>query len=176
MSLLLKPEGQTAQIDSRLLHFGDVVVVPAHSRIVTEGIVFSSASAVDESMLTGEAIPVTKQHGDNVIAGTVNGESILQVRITRLPGANSISEIAKSVEDALGAKPRVQDLADAISSLFVPLVVAVAVVIFAIWIGIALGIRHENGGGAVDTATTYAIAVLAVYALVRLGSLCRWFW
>lgn len=169
MSLLLQPDGQTTQIDSRLLHFGDVVLVPAHSRIVTDGIVVSGASAVDESMLTGEAISVTKQHGDTVIAGTVNGESALQVRITRLPGANSISDIAKSVEDALGAKPRVQDLADAIASWFVPVVVAIAVVVFAIWIGIALGLRDENGGGAVGTAITYAIAVLAVSCPCALG-------
>lgn len=169
MSLLLHPDGQTTEIDSRLLHFGDVVVVPAHSRTVTDGVVVSGISAVDESMLTGEAIPVTKQRGDTVIAGTVNGESVLHVRISRLPGANSISDIAKSVEDALGAKPRVQDLADAIASWFVPVVVAVAIVVFAIWIGIALGIRHENGGGAVGTAITYAIAVLAVSCPCALG-------
>jgi len=169
MSLLLQPEGQTTEIDSRLLHFGDVVVVPAHSRIVTDGIVVSGVSAVDESMLTGEAIPVTKQHGGIVIAGTVNGESALQVRISRLPGANSISDIAKSVEDALGAKPRVQDLADRIASWFVPVVVAIAIVVFAIWIGVVLGVRHENGGGAVGTAITYAIAVLAVSCPCALG-------
>lgn len=169
MSLLLQSERQTTEIDSRLLHFGDVVVVPAHSRIVTDGIVVSGVSAVDESMLTGEAIPVTKQHGDTVIAGTVNGESVLQVRISRLPGANSISDIAKSVEDALGAKPRVQDLADTIASWFVPVVVAIAIVVFAIWIGVALGVRDENGGGAVGTAITYAIAVLAVSCPCALG-------
>jgi Cu2+-exporting ATPase len=169
MSQLLQPGGQTTQIDSRLLHFGDVVVVPAHSRIVTDGAVVSGASAVDESMLTGEAIPVTKQHGDAVVAGTVNGESALHVRISRLPGANSISDIAKSVEDALGAKPRVQDLADKIASWFVPVVVAIAIAVFAIWIGIALGIRNDNGGGAVGTAITYAIAVLAVSCPCALG-------
>jgi Cu2+-exporting ATPase len=169
MSQLLLPDDQTTQIDSRLLHFGDVVVVPAHSRIVTDGIVVSGASAVDESMLTGEAIPVTKQHGDTVVAGTVNGESALHVRISRLPGANSISDIAKSVEHALGAKPRVQDLADRIASWFVPVVVAIALAVFAIWIGIALGIRNDNGGGAVGTAITYAIAVLAVSCPCALG-------
>lgn len=169
MSLLLLSDGQTTQIDSRLLHFGDVVVVPTHSRIVTDGIVVSGVSAVDESVLTGEATPVTKQHSDTVIAGTVNGESVLHVRITRLPGANSISDIAKSVEDALGAKPRVQDLADAIASWFVPVVVAIAVVVFAIWISVALRARHENGGGAVGTAIPYAIAVLAVSCPCALG-------
>lgn len=169
MSLLLLSDGQTTQIDSRLLHFGDIVVAPAHSRIVTDGVVVSGTSAVDESMLTGEAIPVTKQHGDTVIAGAVNGESVLHIRITRLPGANSISDIAKSVEDALGAKPRVQDLADAIASWFVPVVVAIAVVVFAIWIGVTLRVQHENGGGAVGTAITYAIAVLAVSCPCALG-------
>lgn len=168
-SLLLHPDNRTTEIDSRLLHFGDTILIRAHSRIVTDGTLISGVSAVDESMLTGEAIPITKQQGDAVIAGTINGEGVLHVRITRLHGANSISDIAKSVEDALGAKPRVQDLADRVASWFVPAVVTIAVIVFAIWIGLALTIRSENGGGAVGTAITYAIAVLAVSCPCALG-------
>ena len=169
MTTLLQPEDQKLEIDSRLLHFGDVIVVRSHSRIVTDGTVVSGVSAVDESMLTGEAIPVTKQHGNPVIAGTVNGEGVLHIRISRLPGANSVSDIAKSVEDALAAKPRIQDLADQVASWFVPVVVAIAIVVFAIWFGIALGVQDQNGGGAVGTAITYAIAVLAVSCPCALG-------
>ncbi|RMY56217.1 hypothetical protein D0865_03765 [Hortaea werneckii] len=168
-SLLQHPDNRTTEIDSRLLHFGDTILIRAHSRIVTDGTLISGVSAVDESMLTGEAIPITKQQGDAVIAGTINGEGVLHVRITRLHGANSISDIAKSVEDALGVKPRVQDLADRVASWFVPAVVTIAAIVFAIWIGLALTIRSENGGGAVGTAITYAIAVLAVSCPCALG-------
>jgi P-type E1-E2 ATPase len=168
-SMLLGPHDQISEIDSRLLHFADTIVVPAHARTVTDGIVVAGESAVDESVLTGEAIPVAKQHGNIVIAGTINCEGVLHVRITRLPGANSVSDIAKSVENALAAKPRVQDLADRVASWFVPSVLAIAVVVFTIWIVVTLKVRGENGGGAVGTAITYAIAVLAISCPCGLG-------
>ncbi|OQO06060.1 hypothetical protein B0A48_08648 [Cryoendolithus antarcticus] len=168
-SLLLQPDGQQIEIDSRLLHFGDIVVVRAHSRIVTDGTVVSSDSAVDESMLTGEVVPVTKRPGDAVTAGTINGEGVMHIRITRLPGANSISDIAAAVEKALTAKPRIQDLADRVASWFVPAVVAVAIIVFAIWLGVAARVRGQNGGGAVGTSITYAIAVLAISCPCALG-------
>ncbi|KAK3669710.1 hypothetical protein LTR78_010393 [Recurvomyces mirabilis] len=168
-ALLLQPDGESYELDSRLLQLGDKIIIPPHSRIVTDGLVTSGASAVDESMLTGEAVPVTRQAGDLVIAGTLNGEGSLHTRVTRLPGANSVSDIAKSVEKALAAKPRVQDLADRIASLFVPVAVTIAVIVFAIWIVIALNVRGDNGGGAVGTAITYAIAVLAISCPCALG-------
>lgn len=167
--MLLGPHDQISEINSRLLHFADTIVVPAHARIVTDGIVVAGESAVDESVLTGEAIPVAKQHGNIVIAGTINCEGVLHVRITRLPGANSVSDIAKSVENALAAKPRVQDLADRVASWFVPSVLAIPVVVFTIWIIVTLKVRGENGGGAVGTAITYAIAVLAISCPCGLG-------
>ncbi|KAK3069815.1 hypothetical protein LTR53_011557, partial [Teratosphaeriaceae sp. CCFEE 6253] len=168
-TLLLLPHGETREVDSRLLHFGDTVVIRPHSRIVTDGTVISGVSAVDESMLTGEAVPVTRQKGDSVIAGTLNGEGILHLRVTRLTAANSITDIAQSVAKALAAKPRVQDLADRVAAWFVPVVVGIAVVAFGVWIAVALRVRGENGGGAVGTAITYAIAVLAISCPCALG-------
>lgn len=166
---LLLPDGGTTTIDARLLQFGDSILIRPHSRVVTDSTVFSGTSSVDESMLTGETIPVGKSKGDTVIAGTLNGEGILHARIVRLPGANSVDDIAKSVEKALSAKPRIQDLADKVASWFVPTVVAIALVVFAIWIAVALKIRGEDLGGAVGTAITYAIAVLAVSCPCALG-------
>lgn len=168
-SLLLQADGSSTELDSRLLQHGDSIVTRAHSRIVTDGIISSGVSAVDESMLTGEALPVTKKEGDMVTAATTNGEGILHVRITRLPGANSISDVAKSVENALAAKPRVQDLADRVASWFVPTVLGIAIVVFAIWIAVALEVRGEPASDSVGTAITYAIAVLAVSCPCALG-------
>lgn len=168
-ALLLQPDGATAEIDGRLLHLGDTVVVRPHSRVITDGTVISGISAVDESMLTGETVPVTKQKGDPVIAGTINGEGGLHVRLTRLPGANSISDIAKSVENALSAKPKMQDLADRIASWFVPIAVGIAVIVFVIWAAIVVAVRREDAGSAVGTAITYGIAVLAISCPCALG-------
>lgn len=166
---LLLPDGGTTTIDARLLQFGDSILIRPHSRVVTDCTVVSGTSSVDESMLTGETVPVEKAKGDTVIAGTLNGESTLHARIVRLPGANSVDDIAKSVEKALSAKPRIQDLADKVASWFVPTVVAIALIVFAIWIAVALKVRGENPGGTVGTAITYAIAVLAVSCPCALG-------
>lgn len=168
-TLLLTEGGGTTSIDARLLQFGDIIVIKAHSRIVTDGTVTFGTSAVDESMLTGESLPVGKKKGNNLIAGTLNGEGVLHARINRLPGANSVNDIARSVEQALEAKPRIQDLADKIASRFVPAVVAIATLVFAVWIGVALRIRGQSPGGAIGTAVNYAIAVLAVSCPCALG-------
>jgi heavy metal translocating P-type ATPase len=168
-ALLLQPDGATAEIDGRLLHLGDTIVVRPHSRIITDGTVISGISAVDESMLTGETVPVTKQKSAAVIAGTINGEGGLQVRLTRLPGANSISDIAKSVENALSAKPKIQDLADMIASWFVPVAVGIAIIVFVVWAAIVAAVRREDGGSVVGIAITYGIAVLAISCPCALG-------
>lgn len=120
-------------------------------------------------MLTGESDLVNKQVGDDVIAGTMNDAGPLDVQLTRLPNANSISEIRGLVENALAAKPRIQDLADKVAALFVPVVVGIAVVVFAIWIAVAVTVRNDTAGGAVGTAITYAIAVLAISCPCALG-------
>ncbi|KAK4922950.1 hypothetical protein LTR49_009781 [Elasticomyces elasticus] len=168
-ALLLSPTGETAKVDARLLEFEDCISVPPHSRIVTDGKVISGSSAVDESMLTGESIPVGKEVGSEIIAGTMNGDGTLQVRITRLPAGNSITEIANLVEKAVAARPRVQELADKVASWFITAVVGIAVVVFCIWIAVAITLRNRSGGGAVGVAITYAIAVLAISCPCALG-------
>ncbi|KAK5697531.1 hypothetical protein LTR97_007669 [Elasticomyces elasticus] len=168
-ALLLSPTGETAKVDARLLEFEDCISIPPHSRIVTDGKVVSGSSAVDESMLTGESILVAKEVGSEIIAGTMNGDGTLQVRITRLPGGNSITEIATLVEKAVAAKPHVQELADKVASWFIAVVVGIAVVVFCIWIAVAITLRKRNGGGAVGVAITYAIAVLAISCPCALG-------
>lgn len=93
----------------------------------------------------------------------------LDVSVTRLPGENSITEISNLVEKAISAKPRVQELAEKLASYFVPIVIAVSLVIFFTWIGIAAKVRNRDGGGAVGLAITYGIATLAVSCPCALG-------
>ncbi|KAK3723892.1 hypothetical protein LTR37_001376 [Vermiconidia calcicola] len=168
-ALLLHPSGETEEIDARLLQIGDTIRVMPHTSIVTDGIVTSGSSAVDESMLTGESDPVKKQKGDAAIAGTIGGTSSLDIHVTRLPNANTISDIRTLVKTALGVKPRVQDLADKVASWFIPIVVAIATVTFAVWVAVAMTVRHESVGDGVGTAITYGIAVLAISCPCALG-------
>jgi len=161
--------GHSSEIDARLLEFNDIIKITPHSKIVSDGQVVRGKSAVDESMLTGESLPVSKAVGDTVIAGTLNGPGPLSVRLTRLPGQNSITDIINLVQNALSAKPRIQDLADVLAGWFVPVVIAVSTIVFIIWLVVALKIRGENGGGAVGLSITYAIAVLAISCPCALG-------
>ncbi|OQV00596.1 hypothetical protein CLAIMM_06074 [Cladophialophora immunda] len=168
-AFLVESPGETIEIDSRLLQFGDEFVVPAHSRVVTDGYVIHGQSSVDESMITGESVPVPKATGDGIIAGTVNGPSPLTIRLTRLPGKNSITDIVNMVENALASKPRIQDLADKVASYFIPVVISIALVTFAIWMAIAVKVRGKDIGGALGLAITYGIAVLAISCPCALG-------
>ncbi|EXJ74659.1 uncharacterized protein A1O5_01352 [Cladophialophora psammophila CBS 110553] len=168
-AFLVESSGGTTEIDSRLLQFGDVFVIPAHSRVVTDGYVIHGQSSVDESMITGESVPVPKASGDMVIAGTVNGPSSLTIRLTRLPGKNSITDIVSLVENALASKPHVQDLADKVASYFIPVVITIALVTFAIWMAIAVKVRGQDIGGALGLGITYGIAVMAISCPCALG-------
>ncbi|KIX06534.1 copper-translocating P-type ATPase [Rhinocladiella mackenziei CBS 650.93] len=169
-ALLVDPSsGNTTEIDARLLQLGDVFLVPPHGKIVTDGDILRGSSAVDESMLTGESLPVPKSPGDQLIAGTINGAGALTVRLTRLPGKNSITDIAGLVENALGSKPRIQDLADKIASYFIPAVITTSLIVFAVWMAVARKVRGEEGGGAMGLAITYGIAVMAVSCPCAVG-------
>jgi Cd2+-exporting ATPase len=93
------------EIDTQLLQYGDVFKAAPDSRIATDGTVISGASEVDESMMTGEAKPVQKEVGSSVVAGSVNGAGSLCVRVTRLPGDNTVSTIAGMVDETKLSRP-----------------------------------------------------------------------
>ncbi|KAM5470125.1 putative P-type Cu(2+) transporter [Microsporum audouinii] len=160
---------QTREIDARLLQFGDKFVVSPHSNVPTDGKVVDGTSEVDESMLTGESMPVLKQKGSQVIAGTINGSGTLTALLTRLPGKNTVAEISNLVEEASSHKPKVQDLADRVAGWFVPVVTAAACIVLIVWLLVCLLVRHESAGGAVGTSITYTIAVFAVSCPCAVG-------
>ena len=163
------PDKSEEVLDVRLLHFGDTFEVLPDSAIITDGAVVSGTSTVDESMMTGESLPVDKGPGDAVIAGTLNGPSTLMVRATRLPGDNTISEIAGMVDDARFSRAHVQETVDWICGWFVPVVLALAIITFAVWMGVGVGVRHQPVGEAVVVALTYAISVLAISCPCAIG-------
>jgi len=132
--LLSKDRRTTTEIDVRLLQYGDIFRVPPDSRIVTDGIVVHGGSEVDESMVTGESMPVAKAIGSKVIAGSVNGSGMIDVLLEKLPWENTISTIATMVDEAELSKPKVQKLADKIAGYFVPVIVTITVIVSNLWI------------------------------------------
>ncbi|ETN44085.1 copper-translocating P-type ATPase [Cyphellophora europaea CBS 101466] len=169
-AMLLDPATDiTNEIDARLLQYGDTIIIPPHSQIVTDADVSQGTSEVDESMLTGESLPVLKTVGSSVISGTVNGAGSLKAKVTRLPGKNTITDIANLVEQAQSSKPRIQDLADKVASYFIPVVCTAAVIVFVVWLIVGLRGRRDSVDGAIGTAIGYCIAVLAVSCPCALG-------
>src|SRR5690606_34630094 len=112
---------------------GDVVIVRPGERIPVDGEVLSGASAVDESMLTGESLPVEKGPGAKVIGGTINRTGSFRYRATTLGADSVLARIVRLMRDAQGSRAPIQNLADRISAVFVPVVIAIALVTFATW-------------------------------------------
>ena len=157
------------EIDARLLQYGDVFKVSPDSRIPTDGTVISGTSEIDESMLTGESKPVEKSNGSSVIAGSINGSGVLTIRLTRIPGDNTISTIASMVDEAKLSKPKIQEIADQVATYFIPVVIAITVIIFCIWIAIGIAVQKKPASEATIQAITYAITVLIVSCPCAIG-------
>ncbi|GAA0953291.1 heavy metal translocating P-type ATPase [Nonomuraea longicatena] len=142
------------------LKVGDTFVVRPGEKIATDGVIVEGTSAVDASMLTGESVPVEVAPGDGVTGATVNAGGRLIVRATRVGADTQLSQMAKLVEEAQTGKAAVQRLADRISGVFVPIVIALAVGTLGYWLGTG------NGAGAAFTA---AVAVLIIACPCALG-------
>ena len=112
---------------------GDTVIVRPGERIPVDGIVLSGESGVDESMLTGEPLPIDKQAGDTVVGGTINGEGMLQFTATRVGRDTVLAQIIRLVQEAQGSKAPIQALADKVAAVFVPGVIVIALIVFAVW-------------------------------------------
>ena len=141
---------------------GDIVSVRPGERLPVDGIVTGGASTIDESMLTGESIPIDKREGDEVYGATVNGMGAFQLRATRVGKDTALAQIVRLVEEAQGSKAPVQRLADLISSYFVPTVVAVSIITFIFWI--ILGPEPT-----LTLATLNMVAVLIIACPCALG-------
>ena len=118
----------------------DVLVIRAGESIPVDGVVASGESHIDESMLTGESVPLAKMVDAKVFAGTLNQEGTLRVRVTGVGDATALARIVRLVEDAQGSKAAVQRLADQVTAWFVPAVVLIAIAVLVISCSCALGL------------------------------------
>ncbi|MFH8552255.1 heavy metal translocating P-type ATPase [Streptomyces celluloflavus] len=153
-------DGREVRIPTAELNVGDRFVVRPGEKIATDGRVVEGSSAVDASMLTGESVPVEVAPGDTVTGATVNAGGRLVVEATRVGADTQLSRMARLVEDAQNGKAAAQRLADRISAVFVPVVIALAVGTLGYWLG--------TGEGAV-AAFTAAVAVLIIACPCALG-------
>jgi Cu+-exporting ATPase len=112
---------------------GDILLVKPGEKIPVDGEILEGTSALDESMITGESVPVDKTAGDSVIGATINKNGFLKIKATRVGKDTALSQIIKVVEEAQGSKAPIQRLADTISGIFVPIVVGIAVITFLLW-------------------------------------------
>jgi Cu+-exporting ATPase len=135
---------------------GDVVLVRPGERIPVDGEVTSGASAIDESMLTGESLPVEKEVGARVIGGTVNGTGVFRYKATTVGADSVLSRIVQMMRDAQGSRAPIQGLADRISAIFVPTVLILAVVTFVVWF-----LAADQGQGVRAFAAAVAVLIIA---------------
>jgi Cu+-exporting ATPase len=133
---------------------GDVIVVRPGERVPTDGEVVSGESAVDESMLTGESAPVPKQAGARVIGGTINRTGALRYRATTLGTDSVLAQIVRLMRDAQGSRAPIQNLADRISGVFVPVVVSIAIATFVVWF-----VASDLAGATAPAVHAFAAAV-----------------
>ncbi len=157
---LLDADGNERRVPIEELAVGDRFVVRPGEKVATDGVVESGSSAVDQSLVTGESVPVEVGPGEEVVGATINVGGRLVVRATRIGEETALAQIARLVTEAQSGKAPVQRLADRISGVFVPVVIALAVGTLGFWLG--------NGAGA-SFAFTAAVAVLIIACPCALG-------
>ncbi len=165
--MALRPERARVERDGRELEVaveavgaGEIVVLRPGERVPVDGEVLTGTSSVDESLLTGESLPVTRGPGDPVIGGSINGEGWLRVRATAVGEASALARIVRLVEAAQGDKAPVQRLVDRVSAVFVPTVVGVALLCLGGWL---------VAGAGVEVALVHAVSVLVIACPCALG-------
>ena len=152
--------GEECEIPVEDVRVGDVIVVRSGGSIPVDGIVTKGRGAIDQSALTGESVPVERKVGDPVAAATINTEGYLELRAEKVGEDTTLSQIIHLVEEAGGSKAPIARLADKIAGIFVPVVMAIAAVTFAVWMMIS---------GDLETALTNAISVLVISCPCALG-------
>ncbi len=153
-------DGKEWKVPLEELRLEDILVIRPGEKIPIDGIIISGETSIDESMISGEPVPVNKKEGDDVIGGTVNFDGALQVRVTKRMEETVLQSIIRLVEEAQGVKAPIQRIADKISGIFVPVVLGIALIVFITWLFVGFELSH---------ALEVAIAVLVIACPCALG-------
>ncbi|GHU91410.1 copper-translocating P-type ATPase [Clostridia bacterium] len=159
-AIVIDANGAEREIPIDDVEIGDILLVKPGAKIPVDGSVVDGHSAVDESMLTGESIPVDKAAGDKVFAATINANGILKFKAEKIGSETAFSQIIKLVEDAQGSKAPIAALADTVSGIFVPIVIGIAVVVGLAWF---IGTRD------VEHSLTIFVSILVIACPCALG-------
>jgi Cu+-exporting ATPase len=161
-SAIVKRGGKEVEIKLEDLKTGDIVVIKPGGKIPADGNITSGSSVIDESMITGESIPVEKTKGSDIIGGTINKTGSFEFEISELGDNSVLGQIIKMVEEAQGSKAPIQNLADKIAAVFVPVVIGIAIITFIIWLII-------GGENSFNFALINFVAVLIIACPCALG-------
>ena len=154
-------DGQEKEVPIEDVQVGDIVVVKSGQSIPLDGVIIEGQTSIDESMITGESLPVDKTVNDRVIGATMNVEGYIQVRVTHTSQEATLSQIIELVEEASSSKAPIAKLADRISGIFVPVVIVISLITFILWMTLGQQTFHF--------ALTCAIAVLVISCPCALG-------
>ena len=161
-------DGREVTISPSEMVIGDLFVVKPGERIAADGIIEEGVSAVDESMITGESVPIDKKKGSEVIGGTINQNGRLVVKAEKVGNETTLAQIIRLVEDAQSSKAPIQRYADKVASYFVPAVISIAVISFLIWYLWGYG-HYVGGDGTFSFSLSILIAVLVISCPCVLG-------
>lgn len=153
-------DGQEIEVPIDEVEIGDLILVKPGEKIPVDGEVVEGHTSIDESMLTGESMPIDKEAGDKVYAASINKNGMIKFKATKVGGDTALAQIIKLVEDAQTSKAPIAKMADIVSGYFVPIVVAIAVIAFAAWL---------IGGQSLSFALTIFISVLVIACPCALG-------
>ncbi len=171
-------DGETVEVPVKDLQPGDIMIIRPGEKIPTDGEVIDGESHIDESIATGESVPVYKQTGATVIGATINSEGRLRVRATRVGGETFLAQVIRLIDQAQGSRVPIQDFADRATARFVPIVIGIAVASFAVWLLAGDSLRPILDWGAgflpwVDPdAAVPVLAILAAIAVLVIACPC----
>jgi Cu+-exporting ATPase len=165
--------GQEIELPIEQVQVDDELVIRPGEKIPVDGAVLSGSSSVDESMITGESIPVEKVEGDGLIGATINQRGLLHMRATKVGADTVLSSIIRMVEQAQGSKAPIQRLADTISSIFVPVVLVIAVLTFIMWSIIGQAVAPTTSMAGMTAASNFwIVAIVAAVAVLVVACPC----
>ncbi len=161
-------DGVEVQVQADELDVSDLMVVRPGDKIPTDGVVVEGTSSVDESLLTGESMPVSKSENSEVIGGTINKNGLLKVRATRVGKDTALAQIVRLVENAQASKAPIQRLADRVAGVFVPAVISIAILTFLFWFFIGYGLFGVTQPQFIFSLTVF-ISVMVIACPCALG-------